>query len=202
MTVAHKNLTGTDLHEPKGVAAATANKVYVSDGAASGTWQQITKDQLTGSGNPFGGQLMHVQEVGTAGVASFPGGVMIRNLNTTVTNEIAGASLSSQQVTLPAGTYHIKASAVSYFTDSHVYLRLRNVTAGGTFLLGMPNFTTNAGFPSSGLVSIHSTFEQRVTYLVTTVIQLEHVSSAGAGSGGASIGFNIPYANLMIWKVA
>lgn len=36
--VLHKNLTGTDLHEPKGVAAATANQVYVADGAGSGAW--------------------------------------------------------------------------------------------------------------------------------------------------------------------
>lgn len=37
-TVLHKNLTGTDLHEPKGADAAAANAVYVADGAGSGTW--------------------------------------------------------------------------------------------------------------------------------------------------------------------
>lgn len=37
--VAHASLTGANLHEPKGVAAATANKVYVSDGAGSGSWK-------------------------------------------------------------------------------------------------------------------------------------------------------------------
>ena len=36
--VLHKNLTGTDLHEPKGAASASANQVYVADGAASGAW--------------------------------------------------------------------------------------------------------------------------------------------------------------------
>lgn len=39
----HKNLTGTDLHEPKGIAGQTANKVYVSDGSNSGAWS----DDLT-----------------------------------------------------------------------------------------------------------------------------------------------------------
>lgn len=34
----HSALTGSDLHEPKGVATATAGQVYVADGAASGTW--------------------------------------------------------------------------------------------------------------------------------------------------------------------
>lgn len=34
----HKDLTGADLHEPKGADTATAGKVYVSDGAGSGVW--------------------------------------------------------------------------------------------------------------------------------------------------------------------
>jgi hypothetical protein len=44
--VAHKNLTGVSLHEPKGVATATADKVYVADGAGSGTWEKITVDSI------------------------------------------------------------------------------------------------------------------------------------------------------------
>ena len=34
----HSALTGTDLHEPKGVAATAAGKVYLSDGLGSGSW--------------------------------------------------------------------------------------------------------------------------------------------------------------------
>lgn len=35
----HASLTDTDgLHEPKGISTATINKVYVSNGAASGSW--------------------------------------------------------------------------------------------------------------------------------------------------------------------
>jgi hypothetical protein len=34
----HKDLTGTDLHEPKGVAAASAGTVYVANGSGSGAW--------------------------------------------------------------------------------------------------------------------------------------------------------------------
>ena len=39
--VTHASLTGADLHEPKGVAAATVNQVYVADGAASGAWTTV-----------------------------------------------------------------------------------------------------------------------------------------------------------------
>lgn len=42
----HANLTGADLHEPKGAASASANTVYVADGAGSGTWEKITLDSL------------------------------------------------------------------------------------------------------------------------------------------------------------
>lgn len=36
--VAHSTLTGAELHEPKGVASATENTVYVADGLGSGAW--------------------------------------------------------------------------------------------------------------------------------------------------------------------
>lgn len=41
--VQHSTLTGADLHEPKGVAAASAGKVYVSNGAGSGAWTTLTR---------------------------------------------------------------------------------------------------------------------------------------------------------------
>lgn len=38
---AHKDLTGSDLHEPKGVANAAAGTVYTANGNGSGSWQPI-----------------------------------------------------------------------------------------------------------------------------------------------------------------
>jgi len=38
---AHSTLTGAELHEPKGAAGATANQIYISDGAGSGTWTTV-----------------------------------------------------------------------------------------------------------------------------------------------------------------
>ncbi len=46
MTIQHKTITGTDLHEPKGVAAAAANKVYVANGSASGAWSTLTTSTM------------------------------------------------------------------------------------------------------------------------------------------------------------
>lgn len=39
--VEHSTLTGSDLHEPKGITGAAANEVYVADGAGSGSWSAI-----------------------------------------------------------------------------------------------------------------------------------------------------------------
>jgi len=39
--VAHSSLTGSDLHEPKGVASANSGEVYIADGAGSGAWTAI-----------------------------------------------------------------------------------------------------------------------------------------------------------------
>lgn len=38
----HSQLTGSQLHEPKGVASATSGQVYVADGAGSGSWTTAT----------------------------------------------------------------------------------------------------------------------------------------------------------------
>ena len=36
--IEHSALTGSDLHEPKGVSSAAINTVYVANGAGSGSW--------------------------------------------------------------------------------------------------------------------------------------------------------------------
>lgn len=41
MTIQHSALTGSDLHEPKGAAAAAVGRVYVANGAASGSWRTL-----------------------------------------------------------------------------------------------------------------------------------------------------------------
>lgn len=40
----HRDLTGDELHEPKGIDTASENSVYVANGAGSGTW----KDRFDG----------------------------------------------------------------------------------------------------------------------------------------------------------
>lgn len=46
--VAHASLTGTNLHEPKGVATATSGQAYIANGAGSGVWTNIATASFTG----------------------------------------------------------------------------------------------------------------------------------------------------------
>lgn len=45
MPTEHKNITDPNIHEPKGVAAASDGQVYVADGAGSGDWRYIPHAQ-------------------------------------------------------------------------------------------------------------------------------------------------------------
>lgn len=44
MTIQHKDLSGSDLHEPKGIETATAGEVYVANGSGSGSWDNVLTD--------------------------------------------------------------------------------------------------------------------------------------------------------------
>lgn len=41
MTIQHKDLSGSDLHEPKGIETATSGEVYVANGSGSGSWDNV-----------------------------------------------------------------------------------------------------------------------------------------------------------------
>lgn len=38
MAIEHDSITDPEIHEPKGISTAAANKAYISDGAGSGSW--------------------------------------------------------------------------------------------------------------------------------------------------------------------
>ena len=63
--VQHKNLTGSNLHEPKGIASATANKVYVSNGSGSGSWQVLPEESIDTTGVTDGAMLVVTSAVPT-----------------------------------------------------------------------------------------------------------------------------------------
>lgn len=86
----HKDLTGADLHESKGISSATLDQVLRADGAGSGSWQdldipsgtfKIVLTEFTSSGTwtkpaDFFGMRYHI--IGGGGGAG-SGGVILTN---------------------------------------------------------------------------------------------------------------------------
>lgn len=46
--IAHASLTGSELHEPKGIETAQLGEVYVADGVGSGNWASVGTSSFTG----------------------------------------------------------------------------------------------------------------------------------------------------------
>lgn len=198
---AHKNLTGADLHEPKGIESAAAGEVYVADGSDSGEWQKIDNDQLEKDAKPFGHNVLIVEErqvSGTAGGTFSANAWRTRALSTVVTNQITGASLANNRITLPAGTYMIQAEAVAYKVDSHA-VRLQNITSAAEIAVGVAASSDNL----DGTTSTSNVWA-RVVLGTTSRIELQHrcTNTQALDGFGVATSFGVErYARVCVWKV-
>lgn len=75
-TIQHSSLTGAELHEPKGAAAASSSEVYVADGAGSGSFQLL---------NPYGG-ILYNDIAGTGTAFTTPSAYTLCNVATAATH--------------------------------------------------------------------------------------------------------------------
>jgi len=163
----------------------------------------ITSAKLDDLANPFGKELLHVRDEkssGTSGGTFTSGSWQTRTLNTSMTNEISGASLSSNQITLPSGTYFINALAVALKVDGHK-AKLRNITDSSDTLIGTSEY---AG--SGGVVTSSSIINGRFTIASQKTFELQHrcdLTSSTNGFGQAQA-FSVVevFADVRIWKVA
>lgn len=202
--VEHSTLTGASLHEPKGVDTADADRVYVSNGAGGGTWTTVSADMVEDDAKAFQTRLLHVVDQKSAGTdaGTFTQGAwQTRTLNTTRTNEISGASLASNQITLPSGTYFIMASASAKTVRGH-QTRLRNITDGTTTLVGTAEDTDTTVHCAS-----KSYVNGRFTIASAKSFELQHRCEStrltdGFGYGPTGFGEVGIFAEVMIWKVA
>lgn len=149
---------------------------------------------------PYSADLLHVYDEKTATTAGgdFTNGAWrTRTLNTVATNGITGASLATDQITLPAGTFYISARAPARGTSAHK-ARLYDATGAAVLLTGTSAFSSA------------TTSESFVTGVFTlgasSAIELQHqcnVTVATTGFGPAG-GFSTVerYAEVMIWRIA
>lgn len=101
---AHRNLTASDIHEPKGTDTATAGQTYIADGVGGGTWtsegnrRALTLDIEDLDDNvtyyvvcPWAGTIESISSVIHAAIAT---------ADATLTGKIATVSITTGVITI------------------------------------------------------------------------------------------------------
>lgn len=148
-------------------------------------------------------QLIHVRDEkssGTNGGSSTTGAYIARDLNTVKANSISGASLASNQITLPAGTYEIDASVPGFGTGSHQAI-LYSITTSTILVVG----TSEASSNTYGTLS-RSLVRGRFTLASTQQLELRQRAQAAVATFGlglaASFGLVEVYSEAIIRKIS
>jgi hypothetical protein len=162
----------------------------------------IVSTKLSGVQGKFESALLHVRDEkanNTAGGTFTSGSFQTRTLNTVVTNEISGASLASNQITLPSGTYYIHASAPASFVEGH-QCKLRNTTDSSDTIIGTQGYSISSG--GSQRVTVIGRF----TIASSKVFEIQHRCNTTATPEGFGNNVNHGliqiYTDAQIWKVA
>lgn len=150
----------------------------------------------------FKNNFLHVREEqasGTNGTVATLNTYTNMVLNTVKTNTISGASLSGNQVTLPAGTYHIEG-IVPYVERSaaqgRAKCKIRNVTDSTDIIIGHSSASFYDGNGQWSFVS------GRFTLAASKTISLMARLNAADKWGEACTHGDIEvYSDLKIWKV-
>lgn len=138
---------------------------------------------------------------GGSSVANDP--TQTRTLNTVDSNNIPGASLAANTITLPAGTYDIRGRAPAMQVSRH-QATLYNSSDAVTAILGSNELTTT----STGIAT-NSTFCGRFTITSAKNFTVRHYTEAanvtaglGAPSTSGTSTLGVVYTEVEIWKVA
>jgi hypothetical protein len=176
--------------------------LFVIEDSADGNAKKKVKRNNIAPKSSFDSQFLHIRDQkssGTDGGTLTAGTWHTRTLNTIVTNEISGASLSSSQFTLPAGTYYIEASAPAYAANSH-RIKLRRITStAADILLGTSEYV-GSGISASTISCVFGRF----TITGTVAFEIQHRGSSSTSNYGlgraTSLGTEV-YADVRIWKI-
>lgn len=198
---ADKPLTAADITDSIITSAKIVDGTIVN--ADINASAAIVSTKLSGVQGKFESALLHVRDEkasGTDGGTFTSGSFQTRTLNTVMTNEISGASLTSNQIILPSGTYYIDATAEAFRVESH-RLKLRNITDSSDVLIGTSNYAAGGNN-----VGNNSNVTGRFTISAQKTFEIQHrCGSTITGNGlGAPSGFSIVevFTNVQIWKVA
>jgi hypothetical protein len=144
--------------------------------------------------------MLHVRDEKASGTSpgstGTAGATVTRTLNTVKKNSITGASLASNQITLPAGTYRFRGYAPSM--NDRNQAQLYSVTGAAVLHVGTSEFSSQSG----GYASTKSFLGGEIVLAGTTVIELRHYAQTIGGLGlAASSGQVEVYSEIIFEKV-
>lgn len=159
-------------------------------------------DQTGGGGGGGTVDYLHYRDEKTSGTdaGTFTSGSwQTRVLTTEVADTGGNGSLASNQITLVAGTYIVRAWAPAYNVSGH-RLRLQNITDSTTILLGSSTYAVAASQNHAHLMGV-------IVLAGSKVLELQHrcestQSGNGLGAGGAYAGVVEVYASIEFEKIA
>ena len=143
------------------------------------------------------------EESGSAHGGTFSSGAWRTRVLNIEKADIGGhATLSSNQITLAAGTYRIAASAPAYKVNRH-QTRLYNVTGGTTIIAGTSEYIdTSATYSDATRSFINGQF----TLATSKVIELQHRCSTSVSNQGLGIGSTFGevsvYSEVQLWRIS
>lgn len=181
------------------MALALKSNVY-SDVYITGNC--IVTGTMTTLANPVNSLMTILQDQKTSGTngGSSITGWQTRTLNTAVLDQI-GVNLTTNQFTLPAGTYHVQISTPATQVNNH-RCRLYNVTTSSTILLGTSEIaqqTTPGNMTNRSFIDAYFTSGASGTYRVDhycTAVQSGNGLGSNASSGDSEI-----YTTVKIIKI-
>ena len=140
------------------------------------------------------------QASGTNGGSSTATTWTKRTLNTTVVNNISGASVSASVITLAAGSYVVTASAPCY--ESNLFkIRLQNTTDSTTAALGTSEYEGSSAVQTRGIVSGYFTIAGNKNFELQHWVQTTR-ANLGFGNPTSIASVSEVYTTIQIDKVA
>lgn len=164
------------------VAAGTSGQVLMSNGAGVAPTMQSP-------------QYMHVRDERAVGVngGTSSAGLNIRVLNTVMSNSISGASLASNQITLPAGTYRIRGRTPCFAINSSKGY-LYNTTDAAIAIAG-----SSVGNSTANSTQLDSLVTGIITIASTKVFELRHDIQTAVANTGLGFARNVAAAGVEVY---